>query len=86
MNENQSIRCELFGVNLTPRDTDDQHIMIQLMTEDDGNWFNHGSSFSSYWIDDLIEALMKTKIELIDNYEKDPSGYGYILSKKEKSS
>jgi hypothetical protein len=75
---NSSIRGELFGAYLTPRAPNDPHLMIQLITEDDECWHHMGDSFSSYWIDDLIKTLTKTKEELA-NYPKDPSGYGHTL-------
>jgi hypothetical protein len=73
-----SIKGKLFGANLTPRNQNDPHLMIQLMIEDDECWYPFGTHFSSYWIDDLIETLTRAKEELA-SHPKDPSGYGRTL-------
>ena len=51
------------GIKLTKRkrNENDNHICVQILTEDDGDWFASCNSFSSYWIDDLIEQLKITK-------------------------
>ena len=49
------------GVKLTKRGENDNHICLQILTEDDENWFASANPFSSYWIDDLIEQLKITK-------------------------
>lgn len=67
------------GVKLTKRDKNDNHICLQILTEDDENWFVSASPFSSFWIDDLIEQL-KTAKAYIETQEPDMyegRQYGY---------
>ena len=54
-------RCK--GVELIKRGINDNHICINILTEDDGNWFVSKSEigFSSSWIDELIEQLQTLK-------------------------
>ena len=50
------------GVRLTQRGVNDKHICIQILTEDDGNWFVDGkNSFSTSWMEDLQEQLELAK-------------------------
>lgn len=49
------------GVKLIKRGENDNHICLQILTEDGENWFAPANSFSSYWIDDLIEQLKIAK-------------------------
>ena len=60
----QEFKGEQFGVRLIPRDRNDPHICIQLLSEDDEHWYMFGHRFSSYWIDDLIEQLNAVKYAL----------------------
>jgi len=71
------IKGKLFGIRFRPRGPGDSHIVIQIIKEDDDNWFCHGTSFSSHWIDDLIEQLQNAKMKLDNEAIKDRSGYGY---------
>ena len=57
----KEFKGECKGVRLVPRGANDNHICIEILTEDDGNWFESNQSFSSYWIDDLIEQLTLAK-------------------------
>lgn len=52
---------ELFGVEITERVDGYSGMMVQLLSEDDGNWFEDGSRFSDGWLDDLIEVLQQAK-------------------------
>ena len=58
------------GVHLDKRGENDNHITVQILTEDDGNWFASEKGFSSYWIDDLINQLQKAK-EFLEKQEPD---------------
>ncbi len=57
------------GVRLTPRgDTSaphtpqpDTHILITLMVEDDGNWFEKDFCVSSSWLNEMIDVLTAAK-------------------------
>lgn len=75
------LRGKQFAVSLSKRGPEDPHIVIQLMSEDDEQWFPVGNAFSSYWIEDLLQVLELAQFSLArsDKFEKDPSGYGYQL-------
>lgn len=64
-----------FGVRFRKRGPDDKHIIIQLLGEDDGNWFAIGNGFSNFWLDDLIGVLQDAKI-LIER-DGQPNKWGY---------
>ena len=70
-----------FGVRFKRRGHDDPHICIQIIGEDDEHWFDIGNSFSSFWIQDLIDQLETAKALLDARYKKDPSGFGYTFLK-----
>ena len=70
------------GVRLVKRGENDSHISIQILSEDDGNWFvDEINQFSSYWIDDLIEQLKNAKLFIEsqnpDIYEGKQYGYKF---------
>ena len=78
-------RCK--GVELIKRGINDNHICINILTEDDGNWFVSKSEigFSSSWIDELIEQLQNAK-KYIETQEPDMyegRQYGYKFKSKE---
>jgi hypothetical protein len=58
------------GVKLLKRETNDNHICLQILTEDDEYWFPSANPFSSFWIDELIEQLQKAK-QFIETQEPD---------------
>lgn len=69
------------GVRLEKRGSNDNHIQVVLLTEDDENWFD-GERFSSYWIDEMIEKLQDAK-RYIETQEPDIYNgrqYGYRFS------
>lgn len=47
---------EQFGVRVVRRN-DAPNDAVQIISEDDGNWFEHGNQFDAGWIDDLISVL-----------------------------
>jgi hypothetical protein len=52
----------------------DPHVIIQLMGEDDGNWFEIGNGFSSYWLEDLI-IVLRSALETLTSsgdFEREP--------------
>jgi hypothetical protein len=71
----QKILGKQFGIKFQARGSDDPHICVQLLGEDDENWFDFGDRFSSYWIRDLIEQLQAAE-QLLAHHEE-PSGFGY---------
>lgn len=73
--QGQEFKGGQFGVRLVPRGGNDPHVCIQLLGEDDENWFEIGNSFSSFWIDDLIQQLQIAK-KAMEALPKDRHGYG----------
>lgn len=67
---------ECIGVALTPRGENDNHICIHILGEDDGQW-SSGNDFSSYWMDELKQAVDRAIKWMEENADKDPDGYGY---------
>lgn len=51
---------DCFGVKLIHESNN--HLLAQLLVEDDGNWFIHGNPFDVMWIDDIISVLKRMKI------------------------
>ena len=49
------------GVRLYPRGKNDHHIIVRLLQEDDGHWWDTSVSFSSAWIDEYIKVLQAAK-------------------------
>lgn len=74
-----------FGVRLQKRGPEDQHVCIQLMGEDDDNWFNIGNPFSSFWLSDLIRTLQRAERILKTECKKDKDGWGYVFKKGPKA-
>ena len=73
---------ECRGIALRKRGANDPHIEIVLLVEDDETWYDTGS-FSSYWIDELIEKLQEAKkyIETQEPDIYDGRQYGYKFIK-----
>ena len=71
MSEKIDFKGDCKGIRLTRRGENDPHIMVNILTEDDENWFvNENNTFSSYWIDDLIKQLNNAK-SFIESQEPD---------------
>ena len=63
MGENKNIvefKGECKGIGLRKRGVNDPHVEVVLLVEDDETWYETGS-FSSCWIDELIEKLQEAK-------------------------
>lgn len=54
-------RGKLFGVLLIER-RDAPNDAVQILAEDDGNWFTVGEPFDAAWIDDLVKHLTLAKL------------------------
>ena len=70
---------ECKGVRLVSRGKKDSHISIEILAKDDGNWFECGTPFSSYWVNELIQKLQEAK-QFIETQEPDiyeGKQYGY---------
>lgn len=78
----EQILLTQFGVRFQTRGENDSHILIQIMSEDDENWYEHGNSFSSFWLDELISVLTIAKENLEHRAEKTEFGYDFFEEKK----
>lgn len=78
-NYEHGLKGTCHGVLFCRRGPDDPHVMIQLLVEDDGNWFTSDSGFSSYWLPEYIELMQEALKWLEANCDKDPDGYGWVF-------
>lgn len=70
------------GVGLKPRGIGDSHIIVDILHEDDENWFLSENGFSSYWMVEFIDLLLIAEKWMIQNaIEEKPlnkaSGYKF---------
>jgi hypothetical protein len=66
-----------FGVGLLPRGENDPHVLVQLLSEDDENWFPSEQPTSSYWTSDLQAVLSEAQGWMEANCDPDKDGYGW---------
>ena len=59
------IKGAQFGVRLEKNSAKADDIFVQLLSEDDDNWFDVGNGFSSYWLNDLITVLEAARVQSI---------------------
>lgn len=69
------------GVLFVRRGPNDSHVCIQLITEDDENWFVSTRGFSSAWLPEYISLMKEAQDWLEHHCEQDPSGYGWRFPK-----
>lgn len=74
-----------FGVRLVRRGVKDNHICVQLRSEDDERWFDVGDAFSSAWLDDLITQLTMCKT-LLESHAVKNGEFGYNFSEEPENS
>lgn len=65
------------GVILTHRGEDDPHVCVQIITEDDENWFVSDNSFSSFWLPDLMSVLQEAQDWMNQNCDMDDCGWKF---------
>ena len=91
----KEFKGECMGVRLSERNSsyyepgmvlgdskDDKHIMVEIMVEDDDNWFVK-ESMSSAWLDELIEQLQMAR-KFMDTQKPDiyqGTQYGWKFKK-----
>ncbi len=63
-------------IRLEPSPHDDGRVMVTMFTEDDMNWIEK-DSFSSFWVDDLLEQLNRAKEYLDTRCDKVEWGYKF---------
>jgi len=72
------VKCDQFGIRFVPRGPKDNHVCLQILSEDDGHWHQSmGQSFSSFWLDDLIRALQEAKLKLDTKAVFQSDGFGW---------
>ena len=54
------LQGECFGIEIVER-PDAPNDAVQILVEDDGNWFDVGQPFDAGWIDDLVRQLLAAK-------------------------
>jgi len=60
------------GVILTRRGgKDDPHVCVQIITEDDENWFISDNNFSSFWLPMLMSVLQEAQDWMEKNCDPD---------------
>jgi hypothetical protein len=59
------------GLGLRKRGADDNHVVIDVLIEDDGNWFANASGFSSFYMDELYKVYNETRAWLNQNCGED---------------
>lgn len=52
------------GIGLSEREPGDLHVIVTLLSSDDGNWFVSENGFSAYWLKDLEEVLEEVQVYL----------------------
>jgi hypothetical protein len=57
------IKGQLFGATLIH---EGNHISVQLSTEDDEVWHDHGTRFDASWLGDLIFVLAQARKKIKD--------------------
>lgn len=72
-----TIRGGQFGVDFEPRGSNDPHVCVRILTEDDEHWSASNVSFSSYWLDDFIAVLQAAKAALGATTFEPDGRFGY---------
>jgi hypothetical protein len=49
------------GIGLAERGPNDPHVIVQILVEDDDNWFTSEYAWSSFWLPDLQIQLDECK-------------------------
>lgn len=73
---NVPVEGKFFGIDFSKRDDSDDHAMVDIYSRGTKLWFKD-DSFSSYWIDDLVDVLNQAKIILEKDLKKEDDDYGY---------
>ncbi len=65
------------------KDRGDNHILLQLMIEDNETWHETDFCISSYWLDELVRVCQRATTRLKNQAIKDPdvpNGYKFNLT------
>lgn len=71
------IKRTVFGIRFDKRGENDRHVVLRLLGEDDGNWFDRDVYFSSFWLDELIRVLEQAKRDMQEGCESEQWGYKF---------
>lgn len=74
-----------FKVELVERGYEDNHICVKVSSEDDESW-HECTTFSSFWIDDLIRQLKEAKKEMNKHSKKTKWGFEFNKGTLDQSS
>jgi hypothetical protein len=78
------IRGRIFGVRFEERNYQRGYILLVLLTQDDGHWFEFGDrgygsrSFCTAWLEDL-NSVLRLAEEKLASCPSDLSGHGKIF-------
>ena len=64
-----------YGMAISLRGPNDEHLVCTLLVEDDENWFVSDSGVSSFWLPDLEYVMNQTKLWLDRNAIKGQWGW-----------
>jgi len=70
---------ECFGIGLRRRRPKESHVEFVVLVEDDGQWFISSGVGSSFWMDELREAIEDAMLWVQNNCDPDPSGFGWVF-------
>lgn len=75
---------QFFGVELGPQGRNDAHVAFQIVSRNqpDDYWLCVGGTFSSAYLDDLIDQLQAARAHLQHSCDPDPCGAGYCVRSK----
>ena len=66
------------GFMLCKRGPDDNHVCVQPIAHDDGNWFVTAGSFSSYWMEEYIHLTQNVRDWLKMNCDPNKDDDGHV--------
>ena len=75
---------ECHGIGLKPRGAGDEHIVVDILHEDDENWFLSEAGFSSSWMEEFIDLVVVAQNWMKKHAVQDKVGrrvYGYKFKK-----
>ncbi len=71
--------CGVHGVLLRRRGPGDDHVVFEVICEDDEYWFPGSAGGSSYWLPHLMGALVEARRWCGRKCLPDPEGSGYMF-------
>jgi len=62
---------ECLGIGLYSRGVNDPHVYLDILIEDDDNWFEYSRGFSASWLPELHRLTQEAILWLENNCDKD---------------